>query len=503
MVTIAMEGGTLFASVAERIITGLLLPFGEVGNTNVGKVLVASGTVELPTDLSILNLNEGHAQTEPRGRITTITETPQGLMASFAIGKTTEGDTLLASVDAASRGEGAAPALSVELANVVVRAGKVIKAKLSGAAIVTKGAFPSASIFAADAGETPAAAPAQPAAWSAGTLIAQQAPQAPAAVVTERPEALFAAFVDAATRARQGDSAAFDNITVNAGNLFAAFAVPATADIKYDAAGSPGNAARLPAWLGELWSGDTRGREFIDLLGTPGTLTSLNAQGWRWKTKPTVHRWDGNLANIQGTKAETEPYTTKAQRFAGGNSLAIEYQHFGENEMIAAVLRMQAESYAEVSDAYALELALAQARLNEVEVEAGPSHVVPSLVRIVRGARRMRAAKARASFALVSENDYEEFLWTTNETSLAHLSASFGLEEGQAVENRIVPRPELEDGETIMIDRRAFQILELPGVPIRVNALDIARGGLDDALFGYIGHRVDFPAGLQTVTTGA
>ena len=242
---------------------------------------------------------------------------------------------------------------------------------------------------------TPAASP--------GAAVAALAPFAHA-TTTERmtaPSALLAAFFDAADLAQAGDPSALLSMAENAGALWAKFATTA-GDVPFDSAGAAGNAARLPQWLGELWSGDTREREIIDLLGGTGELTSLSVKGWRFKTKPTVAKWDGNLANISSTKAETEPYESKAQRFAGGNSLAIEYQHFGEMEMASAILRLLAESYAEVSDLYVLELLKAAATANTVTVPAAPAHVPGAVGRIVRGARKMRAKKAKVSFALVA-----------------------------------------------------------------------------------------------------
>lgn len=546
MTTLTIEAGALTASAEDRIVSGLLLPFGEVGNTNLGRVLVAREAVEIPTDLSILNMNAEHDGSEPRARFLTCTETPAGLVASFRVGQSTEGDELLGRVERARTG-GEPVALSVELSRPVIQAGRVIKAKLSGAAAVARGAFPSAALFAADADyssdtppspagaeqanntvthqhtgtvthnygtpSAPAPQPSAPAglqasahtpAASPGAAVAALAPFGHATTIERmtEPSALLAAFFDAADLAQAGDPSALLSMAENAGALWAKFATTA-GDVPFDSTGAAGNAARLPQWLGELWSGDTREREIIDLLGGTGELTSLSVKGWRFKTKPTVAKWDGNLANIASTKAETEPYESKAQRFAGGNSLAIEYQHFGEMEMASAILRLLAESYAEVSDLYALELVRAAAAANTIAVPIAPAHVPGAVARIVRGARRMRAKRAKVNFALVAEADYEEVLWTKEQDGLRNLATSFNLEEGQAVDSVIRPRPELAAGEVILVDRRAITLLELPGVPVRLNAADVARGGWDEALFGYVGHRIDYPAGIQRTTTAA
>jgi hypothetical protein len=43
-------------------------------------------------------------------------------------------------------------------------------------------------------------------------------------------------------------------------------------------------------------------------------------------------------------------------------------------------------------------------------------------------------------------------------------------------------------------------VLELPGSPVRVDALDLARGGVDKAAFGYLGVSINDALGLQLVT---
>jgi hypothetical protein len=52
--------------------------------------------------------------------------------------------------------------------------------------------------------------------------------------------------------------------------------------------------------------------------------------------------------------------------------------------------------------------------------------------------------------------------------------------------------------------RRALEWYELPGAaPIRVEALDVARGGIDSAVFGYWGTLHVRPGGIISVPLAA
>jgi len=51
--------------------------------------------------------------------------------------------------------------------------------------------------------------------------------------------------------------------------------------------------------------------------------------------------------------------------------------------------------------------------------------------------------------------------------------------------NKLQPSNQVPAGAVVAGVRQAGTFYELPGVPIRVEAIDIARGGIDEALFGY------------------
>jgi hypothetical protein len=73
---------------------------------------------------------------------------------------------------------------------------------------------------------------------------------------------------------------------------------------------------------------------------------------------------------------------------------------------------------------------------------------------------------------------------------LAYLNASLGLETGTVAGFNIVPSGDLATGDVIVGASQAATSFELPGSPLRVEAENIAKGGIDVGLFGY--HAVAF-----------
>lgn len=147
---VRIEAGTLTANLAERVVTGLLLPFGEVGTTNIGKFSVPAGVVSIPKDPIVIGLNVGHDRELPVGRATSVTATPAGIVASFKIADTPEGDDVLLGIENGTR-----RSLSAEVAEVAIRDRQAVGGRLFGAAVCEQGAFPSAALYASDMGDLP------------------------------------------------------------------------------------------------------------------------------------------------------------------------------------------------------------------------------------------------------------------------------------------------------------------------------------------------------------
>jgi len=507
-----------------RRVRGLLLPFGELSRPNLSgnePIMFSADSITLPRDPSVVTLNRQHDRFDPIGRAVALEKTPAGVVAEFEIAETDEGDSFLASK---------MRKLSAEVAELVRAGANAVRSKLTGAAAVDEGAFASAALFAVadgvigedhtetvytdengreyrrvydstteqtttDAGVTTTTTttitettdPAEPDEGEADMANAQ----VPSTLLASKAEtkdkadpitsATFAAMV--ATAIRQPE---------NRETMLAALN-----DVKIDGANAVGTGAIPPEFIGEIWSGIPFVRRIIPLL-QHGDLTSLSATGWRWTTKPEVAEWAGNKAAVPSNTPATEAATWSFQRFAGGWDIAREFIDFGETEVINSFLTAAAGSYAKKSDAWVLtKLLAAGTAMNVTDL---PADVPKALAGIVDGALALIANDARPSYALVNPADYRPLLFTKKSDVLEYLNMALGLEDGDLSGFKIVPHTGITAGSVTVGAREAAAVHEMSGSPIRVNALDMVKGGIDEALFGYVQFRDYYAEGIQNVS---
>jgi HK97 family phage prohead protease len=79
-----------------RTITGLAVPYGPVGHSSVGPVTFAQGSITLPAQVGRIKLLEQHDPERPLGYATKLTDTPEGLLATFHVPEGAAGDEALA-----------------------------------------------------------------------------------------------------------------------------------------------------------------------------------------------------------------------------------------------------------------------------------------------------------------------------------------------------------------------------------------------------------------------
>ncbi len=520
MTDVLLEAGTLTASEDTRSVSGLLLPYSEIGRSNLGRFSIAPEAIAIPADPSIVTLNVEHNREEPIGRATALASTEAGITATFSIARTPEGDAFLADV-----AEGRLSKLSAEVKGVVLRAGQAIAGSLFGAAAVAAGAFPSAALMAADTPEQDAPATAVAEAWAALTdeqraaflaslttdeaTASEETPEAddeaetnegdtmadataPATLTASAPEATpvtaSSLFASMARARRTGDGSELRQIEASQQGLFA------LADVTE--AGQP--AIAVPAFVGEIWDNQPYARKFAPLIGS-SPLTSMRVTGWRWSTKPAVARYAGNKAAIPSTPVATEPYTLDAFRVAGGNDIDRKFVDFGDTTFLEGYSRALAESYARLSDGEVLEALVDGA--TAVTPGAAVAGIPAALSLIVDGALAIIEAEATPTFAIVSTDLWRDLVLAPKDARLEYLSAATGLTNGNVAGFQIVPSSALPAETVIVGDRSAATLYELGGgAPIRIEGLDIARGGVDFALFGYLAVGVHAPEAIVSVT---
>jgi hypothetical protein len=544
MSTEQIQGGALFAVVAERTVSGVLLPWGEESRQSVtsAPITFPRGSIKIPRDVSIVSANVEHDRFTPVARATSIEDSEQGLVAEFRVADTDEGDELLEAISS-----GKLSKLSAEVKGIVRNGALAVSAILTGAAFTANGAFAGAGLFAiavdpaditarlealqaelADLTEAVAALPA------VDTPEASETPETSDETPASEDEEITESEADEAEEKKNkgkftmanatvpntlSDSASEPTVDRSKTGLFELIKAArnmdpgavaelqaaqntsmfALADIKYSGTNALGTGVVQPAWVGELWSGRSFERKIIPLLST-GVLTSMTEKGYRWTTKPEVAQYLGNKAEVPTNSPTTSAYSVDAVRFAGAWDLDRAFYDLGETEVLNSFFSHMVNSYAAKTDAYALTQVLAAA--SSSVSEAYPTGVNVGMGRIVQGALNVITAGGTPTSAIVAPDVYKQLIFTREDDKLAFLSTAIGLEAGSLESFRVVPHAGLATGNVLVLDKNAATFKEL-GSGIRVNALDVARAGVDEAIYGYALVKVDLPAAIQRVTPAA
>ena len=90
---IKFNSDILTANTSKREITGIIVPFGKPGFTNMGEVVFEQGSLQLNNDIKLF---EDHDMNKVRGRMISHEVTPMGIVAKFKVARTTAGDDVLA-----------------------------------------------------------------------------------------------------------------------------------------------------------------------------------------------------------------------------------------------------------------------------------------------------------------------------------------------------------------------------------------------------------------------
>lgn len=553
---IYIEGGEVLATADDRTITGLVIPYGEKGRTNVGIFEVTAGTIRIPADPSVIGMNIDHDRFEPRGHAVRAWETPAGIMASLTFARTPEGDAALAD---ALNPNGKRRRLSGEF-RTGIKAGKATGGTLSGVALVERGAFPSAMVLAAD---TPDAEETDPAPADGTTIAEDHADE----TYTDEDGRTYKRVYDSETvetdtgtettttitetttnpdEAAAAESAPEEELPVtatavpatqrpgapkpkakqattgpSAAEVMAAFAavrtplltgsarddaegvLAALSDITTDMAAG-GEVAR-PTWLGQLYQGVAYEREYIT-LGTLGTDISLaGKQGYRLHrgtsdapVNSLGQEWAGNKTPIGSGVFFTDGEKSRLVKWAFGADIAREFFDLpGAEEAITAFFALVIEDHLIWSDTKALETwrLVAGAPVAAGTYPGVDGHDYGSaLGMVIQGILAVKAKKADGrrdvpTFIIANQKAYEELIYTPKDLipEFVNFTASTdwqGSGDGLVL---VVGDTGIDTTASVIVGSgKAVQFDELPGGPLRIDALDLAKGGVDRAIHGYL-----------------
>ncbi len=491
--TVTYPNGRLTASAAERTLSGQLVPFGQVGYTNLGALTVDAGVLTLPADPAALVLNREHDALTPIGLGTSVVETASGIDATFRVIATSAGDDAL--VEAA---EGVRTGLSFEVDQPVISGGRLMSGVLVGAAQVVHPAFDSARLAASLHPDTPPTDPVAPATATEGENMSEPtAAVEPAPVLTASvPDAGLTATTGAGRRLEFGTDELYRVLAAYNGGHRTPTLLAALADV------IPANILGLeqPQYVGELWSGTAYQRRYVPLFNH-ADLTSFKVSGWRWVTRPAVAAWTGGKTAVPSAAIATMAVEIDAKRIAGAHDIDRKFRDFNDTAFFAAYFAAMTESYKRVSDVAVLTEALAASTV--VAPGAVPANVSKALSAIVDGVVAiLDDTDTMPDWAVVSTTLWRDLLLTREQDRLAYLNAALGFENGELNTFKMLPSGALAATDVLVGTRSAATVHELGGdAPIRVESLDVSRGGVDEGVFGYYAVNVHDAAGLAKVTT--
>ena len=490
MVTVA--AGMLTADVPRRQITGRILTYGTRATTSYGPTVFAPGSCRASSPANVALLVE-HDRNRSVGYGVALDDRPDGLWATFTVPPGAAGDQVLA--DAAS---GVRAGLSVgteveastrnnagdlEVSAALLREVSLVAVPAWDTTRVTQVAAtaPAWPLIPAPAVAPPMLPPAPaPAPAPAVPLVAAYAQPVAYAPPASNPAARSVTFAEAC-RLLAGAAAG----AIDAAEVVRALSRPPTraeaqamltaALIDVVPADDAGLGLLRPAWLGELWQAANAARPLIDAIqdqSLPATGTKVS--GWGWVTRPTGGPYAGNKADIPSGPARTGPLEADVERWAGGNDVDRIFIDRGDAGFIQSYFTALAVDYGLDTEADASTKLLAAAT-------AGPAGLTLGAA-LADSAIAYGGIGAGFTFAAVAADLY------TGMTGIAAPNAPAGLSVGGVAATpggqSIFVDPALPAGTVLTGDRRAATFYEAKP-PIRVQAVNVAQGGIDLAMFGY------------------
>jgi HK97 family phage prohead protease len=340
------------ANIADKTITGIVVPFGKAGATSMGPVVFELGSINEIDPASVKLLLE-HDNRRPIGRAINFAITPGGINGTFKIAETTAGADAL--IEAS---EGLRDGLSIgamidahEIRDGIIH---VTSARMIETSLVTSPAFNDARVTQVAAseteeGETPETIE------EIETMSEQPIEEVEVASEVEASKVEASSFgspIFTTPRALPELTAgqyAHKMVQAQSGSRDAQSFLTAAGE-----ATTTDNAGLIPVpFLREIIGVVDSSRPFVDSINR----AALPAAGMsfripRWQVLPTVAE-TAELATPSDTMTEIDDLTVDVVKFAGQQRVSIELLERSDPSYLDELLRGLAASYAQQTDLYA------------------------------------------------------------------------------------------------------------------------------------------------------
>lgn len=353
-----------------------------------------------------------------------------------------------------------------------------------------------------------------------GTLLAG-APQGTAPEAGKRPDldmgSLFAAM--STIKSKIGDVDAAETL------------LAALTDIKYDAAGgltTSGSGILQKAWVGKLWQGRRYQRKYIDLCThLYGGIQLGGREGYTMTAgAELVQEWAGNKNDMPSGGATTAKRGASRRAYGWAADIAREWFDLeGGASQIEELLKLVVDSYARVTDKAALVDIITAASKTSAALDrliapaALPSGTpansayYPGVVMLIQAIEAVTDADDDPAFAVVNPVLWQQLIYTPKDLLPEYVTLQVGVGTGEAnVDGKVVVKKAAQSffpgtvttaPQVVAGAKGAIEFREQSETPIQLEALDIARGGVDKATVGYLETFVVRPESLVAIGTKA
>lgn len=305
----------------------------------------------------------------------------------------------------------------------------------------------------------------------------------------------------------------------------AATLLAALSDITTANGGGLASAGLLqPAWVGKLWQGKRYVRKYMDLFThLYGGIQLGGRKGFNIaQGSALVQKWNGNKSDLPSGTASTSLRSATVQAYGYGADYAREWWDLeGGAEVLQAFFEGVADSYAQVTDEDALRAAFTAASKTSAALDrlvapgTFPSvagHDYPTAMgMVIQAIEAVSDANDDAASVVVNPVAWNQLLYTPKDLIPEYVS--FGVTAGTGTGNAegkvtikkaaqsFFPGTVATAPQVLAGAKGAIEFREQGQTPIQIDALDIARGGVDKATIGYLETFVVRPESLVLIGT--
>lgn len=483
-----------------RTITGLIVPFNvDANRTSMGKpVRFATNCLLLPADLSRVKLLLDHDHGKPVGYALTIDQDEAGARATFRVSSGAAGDAALADAREKLR-DGLSVGVDIRTGYMSADGTAYIveQAVINEVSLCSIPAFADARVTKITATHTTT-----PPEEENPTMTETTTPPAatpPAVTETTPPSATFTqapAFNTSHTKAPLTLEAAYDAIAAAIQTSTSASQIQAALSDIIPAADA-GKGLLPDQLIGEVWKARAVETPYVDFAFSKKPLNGINLVGYAWATRATVAAYTGNKTAIPSGTVSTVPVTATAKRLAGGWDVDRVFLDLGDGSMIREIIEQAIDDYKDKCNAAARTALLAAATpLTSTGMTVDEVLVALGSAATAIGAKLDYLAIAPDLWSAFASLTRDQVPWWLNTTE----GIGIGQNSGNIGRINLWVDPDLSSGQWVAGDKRAATWWSKEP-PVRVQAVDLAKGGVDAGVFGYYAEKVNEPLAVWTGDT--